>query len=761
MTTEEVVPYKAQMTVKNLNGKVLKKVKATGFATYLKLTPEKKNTVYELDLKSGGTGVCLHGTGFPFVFCPDAATAAKLRGGMQVDAKGRITYHECIRELDSWFDTLKPAGLKVNVKPNAKQRKIVLTGKTGISSYKVNLGQIEKLIKNQNLDPKSPDYGKITMKVRGANTTELLALAAGTKVKGNVYYGNPALIRRVLLAWIKKIRILTPELRFEATPVPWTAKPKVEKYFDLPGRSNWYGLGLDARHVFSLQLLKDVVTEGLPQNVVEAWKNAYRIWAGGRANMHVGEVANQWGWNYVVMKGIYLATGDPELKALLIRHGKIVSTPDLYGRVNPDEMPFDRKIGRLDTDCGGTRTGYMPEQHGFDGEYSCEQTLLWGKVWQLTKEPEIVKWFNRFNIFKTCLTMPRDGVKPKVTFSGTSSPTDLNFRTRYMTMKNHQPPELVGQIEYLDLWFPPKDKPAVKPWPCMESGSFSRVIDNKFYFIKQGDYYAILYGGPRLPLWSNWSAGTVSGDSVNFDGPAGPGYGGWGRSANKPGGISGLWVKNCGIVSLGQNHTVMDTNTVWGHADKPLYKVSRDDVDPTEFASCYAQPEVDFDKDKLVYTIIEPVSRMPLAVKRTFTFKKNQIDVKVVIEALEDMKCRDLNYSIPFYADKRKVAATLDKSKFNVAIPKALNTPSRPPRPMASIEIKRNANKPFKADGLSVFATNGAGIDYHFNRPFEVKVLTPFRYRPQQCAGGSFMLSLPNKLAKGKTISFDYTIKVR
>ena len=153
MTTEEVVPYKAQMTVKNLNGKVLKNVKATGFATYLKLTPEKKNTVYELDLKTGGTGVCLHGTGFPFVFCPDAATAAKLRGGMQVDAKGRITYHKCIRELDSWFDTLKPDDLKVNVKPNAKQRKIVLTGKSGISSYKVTLGQIEKLIKKS--EPRS------------------------------------------------------------------------------------------------------------------------------------------------------------------------------------------------------------------------------------------------------------------------------------------------------------------------------------------------------------------------------------------------------------------------------------------------------------------------------------------------------------------------------------------------------------------------------------------------------------------------------
>ena len=761
MTTEEVEPYNAQMTLKNLQGKTIESVKASGFATYMVLRPEDKDKVYQLDLKTSSTGVCLNGKGFPFVFCPDAATAAKLRGGMNVDTKGRVTYHKCIQALDQWLDSLKPGDLKVNVKPSAKQRKIVLTGKAGISTFKVTIGQIEKLIKGQDINPKSKNYGKITGKVGWLNTTDVLALAAGSKAKGNVYYANPALTRRVLLACIKKIRTLTPELRFEASPLPWTSPIKPTHYFHLPGRSNWYNLGLDARHAFALQLIKGVATKGLPQNVIDAWKNACRIWAAGRANMHVGEVANQWGWNYVVMKGIYLATGDPEIKALLMRHGKLVSSPNLYGRVNPDLTPFDRKTGRLDTDCGGTSTGYMPEQLGFDGEYSCEQTLLWGKVWECTKDPEIVKWFNRFNIFKTHLTMPRDGKKPEVCFSGTSSPTDVNFRTRYMTMKNHQPHELVGEVEYLDLWFPPKDKKAVKPWPCMESGNFSRVIDDKFFFVKNGDYYAILYGGPRLPLWANWAEGIFNGDSLNFDGPSGAGYGGWGMSANKPGGISGLWVKNCGIVSLGQNHTVMDSNTVWGHSEDTLYKVSRKDVDPTEFAACYGQPEVDFNKQKKVYTIIEPIPEMPLVVKRTLEFKKNRINIKVQIEALTDVNCRDLNYSIPFYADKRKVSAAIKARKFVITVPTAINTPTRPSYPTASIEKKRLSNKAFEADKIFVTAANGAGVEYQFNKPFEIKLLTPIRYRPQQCAAGSFMLSLPNKLKKGQLITFDYSINVK
>ena len=759
MTTEEVQPYNAQMTVKNLQGKVLKHVKASGFATYMTLTPEKKDTVYELDLKAENTGVCLHGAGFPFVICPDAATASKLHGGMQVDAQGRITYHKCSRELDAWLDSLKPEDLKVGVKLNDQQRKLVLTGETGIAKYKVTLGQIETLIKNQNIDPKSKDYGKITGKVGWFDTTELLALAAGAKIKGNVYYGNPALIRRVLLASIKNIRILTPELRFEGAPVPWTAKP-VTHYFYLPGRSNWYGLGLDGQHALSLELMKDVTVKGLPQNVVEAWKDACRIWAAGRANMHVGEVANQWGWNYMIMKGIYLATGDPEIKAMLIRHGKLVSKPDLYGRINPDETPFDHKIGRLDTDCGGTRSGYMPEQLGFDGEYSCEQTMLWGSVWKLTKSPAIVKWFNRFNILKTHLTLPRDGSKPKFCFSETSSPTDLNFRTRYMTMKNHQPEELVGQIEYLDLWFPPKDQSAVKPWPCMESGSFSRVIDNKFYFIKQGDYYAILYGGPRLPLWANWSEANIIGNSLNFDGPAGPSYGGWGRSANKPGGISALWVKDCGIVSLGQNHSIMDSNTIWGHALKPLFKKWNQDVDPTEFAACFGQPDVEFDPVAKVYQITEMIPNVPLVVRRRMEFKQNHIDVKVEIEALEQFECRDLNYSIPFYADKRTLTGFCKENKFAIAVPKALDTPTRPPHPTPELEKKRYTNKCFVADGFSITAANGAGAVYRFNKEFTVKLLTPIRYRPQQCSAGTLMLELPIRWKAHKKFDVSYTINL-
>ncbi len=760
MLTEEVPPYNAGMTLKKCCGKVVKSVKASGFATYIAITPDKKDTVYQLDIKHNTPGVCLHGKGFPFVMCPDAATAKALRGGMMVDAKGNDIYHQCTLTIANWLNSLQKKDLVVNVKPNKQQRNIQLEGRGDIGSVKVKLWEVEKLLESQDIDPKSKDFGKINYKkIRGNKAMYALALAAASKVKGNVYYGNPAIIRRVLLTQAERIKMLTPELRFEQVPMPWKKKDKLAAYFDLPGRSNWYGLGLDARNAYFLKSIKDVASKGLPPKVIEAWKNALRIWAAGRANMHVGEVANQWGWNYMVMKGIYEATGDKEIKDLLLRHGKLVSAPGLHGRLNPDKTPFDRRVGYLDTDCGGTESGYMPEQMGFDGEYSCEQTLLWREVWHLTKQKDIVDWFNRFNILKTFLTLPRDAAKPRVAFSETSSPTDLNFRTRYMTMKNHQPKELVGQIDYLDLWFPPKDNSCVKPWPCMEKGDFAKIIGKKFYFIKDGDYYAILYGGPRLPIWANWSEMTQSGDSANFDGPAGAGYGSWGRSANKPGGISALWVKGCGIVSLGQNHTVRDTNTVWGHALKPLYKVWRDDVDPTEFAACYGQPDVVFDPASKIYQITESIPDVPVAVRREMKFERNRIKVKVEVEALEDYVCKDLNYSIPFYSDNRIVSAFLKGKKVQLTIPKALKTPTRPKRPTASIEVKRLANPTVTVDRLSVTAKNGAGVEYNFNAPFKMKVLTPFRYRPQQSAGGAFMLSLPNKLHKNQKIVFTYIIK--
>ncbi len=759
-TTEEVVPYQCKMTLKNSSGKIIKAVEASGFCTFMSLTPEK-GQVYELDLSNGNSGVCLHGKGFPLVMCPDVETARRIHGGAEADGKGRLTFHECIRSLNRWCDSLTKKDLEVDVKLTKPQKKIVLKGKFHIGSIKIKLGDVAKIIAAQNIDQASKDFGQVKKIVRGRDNIDYLALAAGEDNPDNPYYGNPALIRRVLLGKMSRIRKFDASFRFEAMDDNFKKTDKLENYFQTPTRSNWYGLGLDSKFASAMLLIDKVSSKGLPAKVISAYKQSLRLWAMGRINMHVGEVANQWGWNYFQVMSIAELLKDKELELALKRNAKLVSTPNLYGRLNPDETPFDRKTGRLDTDCGLTSSGYMPEQMGFDGEYSCEQTMLWGKIWAKTQQQCIVDWFNKFNQLKTYVTISKTEDAPKVTFSQTCSPTDLNFRTRYMTHKNHQPKEMVGQVEFLDLWFPKKGVKSAEPWPFLKTKPFTKVIDNKYFFINTSRYYAILYGGPRLPLWADWSAATFTGDSVNFDGYSGPGYGGWGIGANKPGGISAIYVKGCGPISLGQNNTVMDSNTVWGKAFKPLYKAWRkQDVDPTVFASCYARSEVEFNAEQHKYVITELIPYVPLAVRRVMKFNDNEISVEVEIKALEDFKGKALNYSIPFFADKREVTLTGDKISTKVNL-KPVNTPTRPRYPNAKLEHSRMGRKLYNASILSVTSKNGHGAEYIFDKSYDFRILQPFRYRSVAPAGGSFIMLLPKTLKKDETVKFSYIVKIK
>jgi hypothetical protein len=758
--TEEIEPYNWRLALKTESGQPLKQAKAQGFMTFMNLTP-KTDAVYQLEVAGDTTGACLHAKGFPMVLCPDAATARKIHGGMDVDSRGRYSYHAGIRTLDQWSDSLSKSDLEVAVTLSAAQQETSFDEKHGHSRYKFKLSDVAQALDEQAIDPKAKDFGLLKGKVGHVKMTDLLAFVAGFKNDKNPYYGNRAVIRRVLLANMAQLRKLDPAFRFETPDLAFKMPAEVKHFFDLPGRSNWYGLGGDANHVESLLALKDVADKALPQAVLDAWKQTFRLWAYGRLNMHVGEVSNQWGYNFNNILKIYQAMGDAELEKAIRRHAGLVSTPNLYGRLNPDETPFDRKKGRLDTDCGLTPAGYMPEQMGFDGEYTCEQTMLWGRIWQHTGQQGIVDWFSKFNTLKTYLTLSKTGQAPEVCFSQTCSPTDLNFRTRYMTHKNHQPKEMVGLVDYLDLWFPQKGVAPAKPWPFLEKERFTKVVDDKYFFLKTPAYYAILFGGPRLPIWANWSASAgLVGDSLNFDGFDGSGYGSWGSSACKPGAISALYVKDCGPVLLGQNHTVMDSNTVWGKATQPLFKAWRDDVDPTEFASCYAQPEVSFNRETQTYRIAEAVPFVPLSVERTIRFKDRTIEVDVDVTAREDFTCRELNYSIPFFADKRLVTAVSAKGAAEIKIPAAVSTPSRPRRPDAALEKSRWNLDSFPARSISVKAANGAGITYEFDQERTIKPLRPFRYRAVAAAGGSFILPLPKSLKAGEHHRLSYTITI-
>ncbi len=754
--TEEELPYSVKMTLRDESGKIVDSAKAKGFCTFLMPRNIRKGAVYQLEIAGAKPGTCLHGRGFPFVFAPDAATAKAIRGGLEMDEKGRTSLHHFTRVFRNWSDRLKAAGLEVKAAPG-RHKKTLEFQKT-----KFTLKQVAEALKKQNLDPASPEFGSLEGRFpRGPRYIDVLVAAASLDVPGNPYYGNRALVNRCLLAAVPLMNRMSSIYRFDGADMPFIRPDKVTEFWDVSTRSNWYGLGLDPWHV-SIPSGLGRLLDQFPAEVRDSWKQVYRLWASGRKNMHVAEVSNQWGYNMSSMVRIYNWLGDADLKMEIQRAQRLVASPNLYGRIEPDRTSFDDRIGKLDTDAGFTDAGYMPEQFGFDGEYTCEQTWLWGDIWKQFPCEDTVRWFDRFNILKTHLTMlKRDGQEKNFnTFSHTCSPTDLNFRTRYMTHKNGQPAEMIGRVTYLDLWKGEKGVAPAKPWPCLEPGDFVRKIAEKYLFIKSGRTYSILYTGPRLQPWCDWSEIVLRGtNSLDFDGPAAMGYGGYDR-ATKPGALSGVYMQGYGVAILGQNHTVGDSNTVWGRARKPLFRVWRKaDVNPEVFASCYAQPEISFRENEKRYVIREKIPLVPLDVTRTLQFDGEKIHVRGEIRALADFDCQELNHSIPFAADDKTVSIALGNRTAPLALPKTVDTPTRPKAPTRSLETVRWNNPPFRADRIVVKDKNGSTMRITFDKPYDFRLLTPFRYRAIASSGGSFVMRFPAKLKQGEVIRFAYTIE--
>ena len=237
------------------------------------------------------------------------------------------------------------------------------------------------------------------------------------------------------------------------------------------------------------------------------------------------------------------------------------------------------------------------------------------------------------------------------------------------------------------------------------------------------------------------------------------GYGGYDR-ATKPGALSGVYMQGYGVAILGQNHTVGDSNTVWGRARKPLFRVWRKaDVNPEVFASCYAQPEIAFRENEKRYVIREKIPLVPLDVTRTLHFDGEKIHVRGEIRALADFDGQELNHSIPFAADDKTVSIVLGGRETALVLPKTVDTPTRPKAPTRSLETVRWNTPPFRADRIVVKDKNGSSMRITFDKPYGFRLLTPFRYRAIASSGGSFVMRFPAKLKQGEVIRFAYTIE--
>lgn len=774
--SEEIEPFNWRLSVEDLNGRRLGGTEPRTFLSYAILTGLRGDEVYRLRVDGTTTGAYLHAQGAPFVVCPDVTSARRIHGGVDVDARGRITFHEYQRVLLKWAEQLTPGDLAVAA--TVREPELKIPGRR-----KATLGQVLRLLDCQDLDPASDRFGRFDVSAlpdQGLSfgfwrqPVDTLAAVAGWADSRNPVYGHPALIRRILLCRVmENLCRQGPFFWYAHSEGPKTFKVEPTKLWTVPMRSNWYPMH-DAKHALTLGSIREAARWSLPSACFEAWRTSLRAWAIARTVMHQGECSNQWAAGIRHIRDVWKATRDPVTlsvldrqvtRGVLDRQVTRFTTPGNLGRGNPDPTPFDAKSGIAHggraADIGLIGGGVAADGVGHDNEYCLESTLHLASVWESTRAESIVTWLNEYYVLKTHLTMPKSGDWPGNSFSGTCSPTDANFRTCCYT---HKSPlgSMRPLVRYGDIWG--NQKNAEHPWPCLEDGSFTRVIDNRYFFIKTPAYYSIAYGGPSRSDYANWCAAEVLDGSARLLGYTGMHYTGLQRKATKPGGISAIWVPGCGPTWLCANHNVMFTNTVWGRVLKPVCeKWEEGQVDPYLVCGAFAHAAVQWDAPSRTMVKVQEMTHVPLRVTRRIQWHDQAITVEVTTEALAAIELRELFECIPYFADRRAVRlfdAGLRCTGELPIPPASTSTRDTAEKNVHSSELsgENPALPPVSFRAVDIASPAGPGAAVIFGEQSEFRQTQPVRYRRVASPVAGFSLPLPTTWAQGQTHVLRYAI---
>lgn len=560
---------------------------------------------------------------------------------------------------------------------------------------------------------------------------------------------------------IDALRRLSPFYWYDTRDLQYRHAYRAGSPFTAPLRSGWYSLGLDSRAALAL---RPTMESGvLPDSVVAAWQTSLKLWAEGRRLMHMGETANQWTYNLAQLAQILDITGDAETEAIIRRDIKRLTTTGSLGRLDPD--------GPADTvDLGRTPAGYMAEQMGWDGQYGQEQEQNLAKLWPRFTGPGFVDWLQDLYWLKSHIALPKGPLAPQEPFSGLTSPTDFNFRTRYAAHKTGLPEGLRDTVVFGDLWRPHAGKAAQRPWPALADSAFVRSVDGQFHFIKTARYYAQFYSGHRAYDWTQFSRATVEEDSgggkatgrgghVRLKGYNGPGYGGFGRKSTNVGALSSLSANGVGPVLMAQNHGAWDANVVWGRQRNPVMPVwEREKVDPTIVSSGYAQPQARFDTGSRTYRLREELLYAPLVVERSLAFKDDRIEVALRLRATANLDLAELYLALPFVSDDRRIR--LYGADYGVRpwdTPPAVLTSMKKTEP--ALEETRFGQG--MLEGIRAFGVTGAdgsGATVVFGRPLDLMPVAPLRYREVATATASFNAVLQGQMEAGEEQTLRYTI---
>lgn len=718
-TTEEIQPFNWKVTVRDETGATVAQTNPKAFYNFALLRGAKPSSVYRLSLDGTTTGCCLSLVGAPELICPDAATARLLHAGAETDAKGRVTYHPSSRALLAWADSLR----RQDLTPKAVADPATLPAA---------VKDIPALLATQNLDPHDPKYGEFSPEDVWNPKAQKLAAAVNLDDPKNPYYRDPALVRRALLSFVSRLTLLNSYWVYGADEGPKTFPDTPPHLWTVGFRNAWFGFGIPL-YARTFAMLGDNLKLGLPPELIKSVLQNLNDPAYALALVHAGECSNQWWLCLASVATVYTATKDPFLLEILDRGTGRATSPGGLGRVKPDGGPSAESsewgYGRAQ-DYGALACGALGDGSGFDAEYCNEQVLYSRDVWELTRDPRILEWWDRYIKLKAHLAMFAYAGGPLV------CPTDMSHRTAHVSAGAGVPSAAALPLVPNAAYFQGDQR---RPLPCDGPEPFVEVLDN-FYFTKTPGYYAVNYGGWPNDSWENFLTAEVQDGSVSFEGYNGMHYNAQGRKPTKLAGISALYVPGCGPVILSSNVDVFYSNQVWGRRSTPVTRLwEKDWVDPTLVCSGYSQQTASFDRRGRVFKTSSEMEYAPLAVDRTVTYRDDRVAVSLTVTATADLDLVELYECLPYYATRRTVKL-YDQ-----------NLAQGTPLPVTGDRVS------FRAVDIS--GDTGAGAVILFPQSYE------FQRSPQKDLVGwgpgqisAFNLPLPARMRAGESHTIRYTI---
>ncbi len=489
----------------------------------------------------------------------------------------------------------------------------------------------------------------------------------------------------------------------------------------------------------------------VPENIRNALTDLYEKWALNRYMMELGTCTNQWAKILENMAKMYEFSRSPVILEALRYNVKRMCTKNFLGRVNPDADTF---LSGREPDAGRIDNGIMAECLGHDNEYNLETDAHMSRVYQITKQQEIVDYQSAYYRLKTHLTLSRTGGVPKNIFKDTCSPTDANSRTRYYT---HKTGALLDLIPYGTLWSGRNKTPSASAkgevWPFLEKTPFSRSLEGRYFAVNTGHYYALFHTGPSYPHWQAWSTPAFDGNSMEYAGFTGMGYGGWQAFPNKSGGLSALWIPGFGPLILANNHNVMYANTIWGETREKAEK-SAPNVNPAITADAWCNAETSMDSRSNVFLRKGVIPGTPLCFERRIEVRETALSVKITVSAKEDFHMKSLYEAIPFFSDRRMLAVDGVAKTLPPPVATPIKTVTRETEGLSSGCMVFSGRKLLLAD------PSGNGAEIKLDGKRSIAVAVPLRYRAVAAGMSSFNVKLPREWRKGMTHSLRYTVSI-